>query len=211
MRHAPFLFIAALIAVVALAGCGGDQRAAAGGADENTSSNRVAEATLPTGTSVDVTLATALTSETASVGDAWTGSTRSASVVDGRNVIPAGSSVSGTVTAVKPAQKGDRAMLDLGLASITVDGRTYRVQGSTEAVTAGSTRARNLGAIAGSAAGGALIGKAVSGTSKGAVIGGIVGGGVATGVVAASDGFQVVLKSGTPLTFTTSQAVAVRL
>jgi hypothetical protein len=38
----------------------------------------------------------------------------------------------------------------------------------------------------------------------------VVGGGVATGVVAASDGYQVVLKSGTPLTFTTSEAVAVR-
>ena len=40
--------------------------------------------------------------------------------------------------------------------------------------------------------------------TKGTVIGGIVGGGVATGVVAKSKGYQVVLKEGTPLTFTTS-------
>ena len=50
----------------------------------------------------------------------------------------------------------------------------------------------------------------MSGTGKGAVIGGIIGGGVATGVVAASDGYQVVLKPGTVLTFTTSEVVAVR-
>jgi hypothetical protein len=84
------------------------------------------------------------------------------------------------------------------------------VHGGTEAVIAGSTRARNLGAIAGSAAAGALVGKAVSGTGKGALIGGVIGGGVATGVVAASDGYQVVLKPGTALTFTTSEVIAVR-
>jgi len=84
------------------------------------------------------------------------------------------------------------------------------VHGSTEAIVAGSTRARNLGAIAGSAAAGALIGKAVTGSTEGAVAGAVVGGGVATGVVAASDGYQVVLKSGTALTFTTNEAMAVR-
>jgi hypothetical protein len=84
------------------------------------------------------------------------------------------------------------------------------VHGGTESIIAGSPRARNLGAIAGSAAGGALIGKAVSGSNKGALIGAVVGGGVATGVVAASDGYQVLLKPGTEITFTTSEAVAVR-
>jgi hypothetical protein len=38
----------------------------------------------------------------------------------------------------------------------------------------------------------------------------VVGGGVATGVVAASDGYQVLLKPGIALTFTTSEAMAVR-
>jgi hypothetical protein len=38
-----------------------------------------------------------------------------------------------------------------------------------------------------------------------------VGGGAATGVVSQTKGWQVVLKSGTPLTFTTSQALAVRI
>jgi hypothetical protein len=37
-----------------------------------------------------------------------------------------------------------------------------------------------------------------------------VGGGAATGVVSQSKGWQVLLKQGTPLTFTTSEAVAVR-
>lgn len=212
MRHAHFIY-AALVAVTVLSGCRGDDQVAQSGTDNSSggTSGRVAELTLPSGTAIDVTLATLLSSETAGVGTAWNGSTRNASVVDGRNVIPAGSSVSGTVTSVRPARKGDRAMLDLGLASVTVDGRSYHVRGGTEAIIAGSPRARNLGAIAAGTAAGALVGKAVSGSSKGTLIGAVVGGGAATGVVSQTKGWQVVLKEGTPLTFTTSQAVAVRL
>lgn len=202
MRYTRFVSIAALVAVTVLAGCRDGNQAAS---DTGGSVDNVAHITVPSGTPIDITLGTGLSSEHASVGDAWTGS-----VVNGINGIPAGSTVSGTVSAVKPAVKGDRAMLDLRLNSIMINGHNYPMNGGMEAVVAGSTRARNLGAIAGSAAGGALIGKAVSGTGKGALIGGVIGGGVATGVVAASDGYQVLLKPGTPLTFTTSGAVAVR-
>jgi hypothetical protein len=214
MRHAPFISSVALVAATVLSGCRTEQQVAQNGTN-NTSggmaTKHVAELTLPSGTSIDVTLATPLTSETASVGDAWTGSIRSASVLDGRTVVPAGSVANGTVTSVKPARKGDRAMLDLGLTSISVDGRRYRVHGTTEAIVAGSTRARNLGAIAGGAAAGALVGKAVGGSNKGTIIGAVVGGGAATGVVSQTKGWQVVIKEGTPLTFTTNEAVAVRL
>ena len=201
MRHSLWIFLFALAATVALSACRSDKQAA-----QNTGANEAtARLTVPSGTSLAVTLGTSLSSEDASVGDAWTGS-----VVNGRDGIPAGSVVSGTVSGVTAAKKGDRAMLDLALSSITVGGHRYPVHGSTEAIIAGSTRARNLGAIAGSAAAGALIGRVVEGSGKGAVVGGVVGGAAATGVVAGSKGWQVVLKSGTPLTFTTSEAVAVR-
>jgi transposase len=153
-----------------------------------------------------VTLNTRLSSESARVGDAWSGS-----VLNDRHGIPAGSEVRGTVSAVRSAQKGDRAMLDLQLTSITAGGRSYAMHGGTEAIIAGSPRARNLGAIGAATAEGAVVGHAIGGSGKGTLIGAIVGGGAATGVVSQTKGWQVVLKSGTPLTFTTSQAVAVRL
>ena len=201
MRYPLWISLFALVAAVVLAGCGSQQEAAQS-TGNNTATSQV---TVPSGTSLEVTLGTSLSSEDASVGDAWTGS-----VLNGRDGIPAGSVVSGTVSAVKAAKKGERAMIDLALSSITIGDHRYPVHGSTEAIIAGSTRARNLGAIAGSAAAGALIGRAVGGSGKGAVIGGVVGGAAATGVVAGSKGYQVLLKSGTPLTFTTSEAVAVR-
>jgi hypothetical protein len=207
MFHARWIACFALASAVAVSGCRDDGQTLQSKGDGTAA---VASLTIPSGTSLEVTLNTTIDSKTASVGDSWTGSVRNSPVLDSRAAIPVGSVVSGTVTGVKPAKKGDRAMLDLGLTSITVADHSYPADGSTEAIIAGSTRARNLGAIAGSAAGGALIGKAVTGTGKGALVGAVVGGGVATGVVAASEGFQVVLKPGTALTFTTSEAIAVR-
>jgi hypothetical protein len=210
MRRTSVIATYLLFATIALSGCRSDDRAAQSGAVVPAEARHAGDLTLPTGTSLDVTLGSSISSASASVGDAWSGSTTSSTSVGGHNVIPSGSGVSGTVSGVTPAHKGDRAMLDLQLTKVTVGDRTYHVRGGMESVVAGSTRARNLGAIAGSAVAGAIIGKAVGGTGKGALIGGVVGGGVATGVVAESKGWQVVLKQGTPLTFATSEPLAVR-
>lgn len=208
MRHAHFIISVALVATAVLSGCRAENTSTsvAGG----TTTSRSSDLTLASGTSVDVALASQLSSETASVGSSWSGTVRNALIIDGRTVVPVGSWVAGTVTSVKPAHKGDRAMLDLGLTSVTVGDHSYHVHGSMESVVAGSTRARNLGAIGLSAAAGAIVGHQVGGNDRGTVIGGLIGAGAATAVVAESDGYQVVLKAGTPLTFTTSESVAVR-
>ena len=201
MRYPLWISLFALAATVALSGCRNNQQAAQN-TDNGTAASHV---TVPSGTSLEVTLGTGLSSETASVGSAWTGS-----VLNGRDGIPAGSAVRGTVSVVRAARKGDRAMLDLALTSITVGDHRYPMHGSTDAIIAGSTRARNLGAIGVATAAGAIVGHAIGGSGKGTLIGAIVGGGAATGAVSQTKGWQVVLKTGTPLTFTTSEAVAVR-
>lgn len=165
--------------------------------------------TVPAGTVLTVTVTSPISSETAQVGDAWSGVVKNNVVVGEKTVIPSGSAVSGTVSAVKSAAKGDRAMLDLAIGSMTVEGAGYTTNATTTAIEAGSTRARNLGAIAGTAGAGALIGGAVGG-KKGALIGGLIGGAGASGAVAKSKGYQVVLKEGTELTFSTSEAVNIK-
>jgi hypothetical protein len=203
MRHTQVLTAIALVAATVLAGCRPNEQAV-----QNDTRNTL---TLPSGTPVEITLGTSITSETANVGDSWSGTIRSASVVGGRDMMAVGSSVSGTVTAVTAAHSGNRAMLDLGLTSVTVEGRNYHVRGGMESVVAGSPRARNLGAIGAATVAGAVIGHQVGGSDKGTVIGGLIGGAAATGVVSQTKGYQVVLKQGTPLTFTTTQAIAVSL
>ena len=203
MRHAHWMLMAALITTTTVSGCNENKSANQGESSSDNSSNTM---TVPSGSAIEVSLDTPLSSETAGTGTAWSGT-----VLKGREGIPAGSSVAGTVTGVTPAKKGDRAMLDLGLTAITIDGRRYAVHGGTEAIIAGSPRARNLGAIGAATVAGAVVGHQVGKSDKGTVVGGLIGAGAATGVVSQTKGWQVVLKTGTPLTFTTSQSMAVRL
>jgi hypothetical protein len=165
--------------------------------------------TVPSGTGLDVRLAQSISSETAHTGDPWRGIVTSAVEIDGHEVIPAGSTVEGVVVAAKEARRGDRAKLELGVRAIRIGDRRVSLRANAEPVIAGSTRARNLGAIAGGAAAGALLGKAIGGDGGDATRGAIVGGAVATGAVAASKGYQVVLKDGTVMTFVVNQNVAV--
>jgi hypothetical protein len=164
VRDSVSVAFAALAAALLLTSCAGDEKSTQNSSNVSTDT-RVAHLTIPSGTSIEVAVNTTISSETAKVGDVWNGT-----MITERDGLPAGSVVNGTVTAAKPAQRGDRARLELGLGSITVKGDKALAQGGAEAIIAGSTRARNLGA----------------------------------------DGYQVVLKSGTPLTFTTSAAMAVR-
>lgn len=252
-RTTTLLAAAALIAAMALAGCGGSQtdQAAETATDSLLAANpledlpgditpqedfELAEApapprketkpapkpkpapppapvdpgvTIPAGTPLTMTMSVEVNSEFAKAGDQWTGVITEPVIIGTDAPIPAGSTVNGVVTAAKEAESGDRAMLLLTVTSITVNGKTHNMMASTDSIIAGSTRARNLGAVAGAGAAGALIGKAVGGT-KGAVIGGLLGGTAGAVGAAKSKGYQVVLKEGTELTFYVTQDAVVK-
>jgi hypothetical protein len=190
-------------------GCNESSNSAQAATGQGTSAHRDATRSLASGTTLHVTLGSTITSETAAVGDAWHGTIASSVETSNGGMIVAGSDVDGVVTQALGAKRGSRAMLALEVRSISVNGRSEGVTATAEPVIAGSTRARNLGAIAGSAVAGALIGKVV-GDGKNAAVGGLIGGAAATGVVAESKGYQVELKSGTEMNFTVQQTVAMR-
>jgi hypothetical protein len=165
--------------------------------------------TVDAGTALNIGVDTQVSSETANVGDSWTGTVKENVIVGDRVVFPAGSVVSGVVSEVLPAERGKLARLGLSVTGITVNGNKTPVEAGMETIEAGSPRARNLGAVAGGAAAGALIGRAVGGSGKGALIGGLIGAGAAGAGVAKSKGYQVVLKEGTVLTFNVKAPVTV--
>jgi len=165
---------------------------------------------IPAGTALKIAVNAQLTSETAQTGDAWEGTITEPLVIGTAAPIPAGSVVHGVVKAVKPAQKGDRAMMQLAITSVEVDGRRHSLNATGEEIVAGSTRARNVGAVAGGAAAGALIGKAVGGSGKGALIGGLIGAAGSGAAVASSKGYQVTVKEGAVMTFTTDETVTMK-
>ena len=158
-------------------------------------------ATVAAGTGLKISMGTALTSETATVGQEWTGSIAEAVVVGNMAPFPTGSVVHGVVDGVLPAEKGERAVLVLRVTSIEANGKSLHIGATADSIVAGSTRTRNVGAVVGGAGAGALIGRAIGGSGKGALIGGLIGGAAATGVVAKSKGFQATVKEGVELVF----------
>lgn len=164
---------------------------------------------VPAGTAIAVTMNTAITSETAQPGDAWSGTVKEPLIIGTSAPIPAGSVVHGVVRAAKPAEKGDRAMLLLAITSVEVNGKSHDLDATADSLIAGSTRARNVGAVAGGAAAGAILGKAIGG-NKGALIGGVLGGaGTAVGV-SQTKGYQSTVKEGQELTFKVDRNIRMR-
>ena len=157
--------------------------------------------TIAAGTELKVAFGSAVNSETAKPGDSWSGTLSDALTIGSAAPFPAGSTVSGVVEAAQGAARGDRAFLVLRVTSIEANGSSHPISAEADSLIAGSTRKRNVGAVAGGAAVGALLGKALGGSTKGAVIGGILGGAAATGAVANSKGFQVDVPQGKALVF----------
>lgn len=84
------------------------------------------------GTRIDVLLGAGLSSETASVGDAWRGSVTADVAVLNGGVIPAGSPVEGVVAIAEPAGTGLPGRLQLGVRTIRVNGRDEPIRATTE-------------------------------------------------------------------------------
>ena len=194
-------------ALLLMTGCNEPKPGAVAGGTEGygTTSTRF----LRSGTTIRVAVSGDITSETASVGDVWHGTVSENVSTQNGGSIPPGSEVSGVITGATPAKRGSRAMLELGIRSIRVDGRNEAGGASAAPVIAGSTRTRNVGAVAGGALVGALIGRSV-GDGRNAAVGGLVGGAATAGALAGTKGYQVVLSDGTIMNFTVSRTVAMR-
>jgi outer membrane protein with glycine zipper len=158
--------------------------------------------TAAAGAFVDLAVGDTLSSRTTKVGDTFT-----ASVVDdvkdasGRVVIPAGSTVSGSVIAVKPAPNPTTpGTLSLQLNSVSVHGTDYPLQAridSLETVRQGrGVTGGDAAKVGAGAAAGAILGRIVGKNTKGAVIGGVVGAVVGTGVAAQTKDADIVLPKG---------------
>jgi hypothetical protein len=158
--------------------------------------------TAAVGTFVDLAVDDTLSSHSTKAGDAFT-----ASVVEdvkdaqGRVVIPAGSIVHGTVSAVKPAPNPSTpGTLSLTLNTVTVRGTDYAIAASIdslETVRQGrGVSGVDVAKVGAGAAAGAILGRIIGKNTKGAVIGGVVGAVVGTGVATSSKDSDIVLPKG---------------
>ena len=153
--------------------------------------------TVPAGTEMEVQLAQTISSESARRGDAWRGVLVQPVVVDGREVIPAGSGIEGTVVSAAEPRHGNQACLELGVRAVRVGDRKTALMADGVRVLARSPRTRNLGAIASGTTSGALVGQVIDDNET-----------AASTQLADMPRYQVVLQEGTPRTFVLREDVS---
>ena len=129
---------------------------------------------------MSVRLGSAVGSKTSNAGEGFNGTLANSVSVQGVRAIPAGASVTGTITDAKSAGKfKGAASLGLTLQSITIHGTSYPVSTNVYSQQTTGKGKRTAGFVGGGAGGGALIG-GLAGGGKGALIGGLVGAGAGT-------------------------------
>jgi hypothetical protein len=172
------------------------------------------EITIPAGTTLPVTLRTAVASDTSQVEDQVRGTLRRAITVEGIEVLPAGAVIVGHVTdAVRSAKVKGRARVAFRFTRIDLPGEggpPMIVRTGTVARLAPATKKRDAATIGGGAVGGAIVGGLIGG-GDGAAKGAAIGGAGGTGVVLATRGKEVRLEAGAPISVKLTQPLTVRV
>jgi hypothetical protein len=162
---------------------------------------------IPAGTSIAVTTNEDLGSKISQPGQTFTAVVARSVYVQGKQVIRAGASATGTVVDAKALGrfKGG-AELDLRLDTVRASGATYQISSSTISRAEAGKGKRTAGLIGGGAGGGALIG-ALAGGGKGALIGGLIGAGAGTAGAGLTGKKDIVIPAESTLTFKLEHSV----
>lgn len=169
------------------------------------------EITIPSGTALQLSLNTAVASDTSRVEDAVSAELTSPVIVGGRTVLPAGAVVAGVVTDADDSDRvKGRAHVGFEFTSLTTGGSRYAISAAPISRLASATKGEDATKIGIGAGAGAIIGGLLGG-KKGAAEGAAVGGGAGTGVVLATKGKEIRLASGTDVSTQLTAPLTIRV
>jgi hypothetical protein len=126
----------------------------------------------------------------------------------GRVVIPAGATVTLTITEIRESEnKGDKTgKLTLTPTEVVFGGQTYAINASAHALDRHlvdrKTNAGDIAKVGAGTAAGALVGRVIGGNTKGAVIGGVIGGAIGTQRAVETQDRDVVVPAGSRVELT---------
>jgi len=169
------------------------------------------DVTIPSGTTLPLSLTSSMASDTSAVEDPVTATLTRAVTIDGREALPAGTRLAGNVTQVDDSGRvKGRAMIAFRFTSLQADGERYDVQTAALTRVASATKSEDATKIGIGAGAGAVIGGLLGG-GDGAAKGAAIGGGAGTGVVLATKGKEMRLAPGADVTSRLTAPVTVRV
>ena len=169
------------------------------------------EVTIPTGTTLRLSLASSVGSDTSNVEQPVRATLRSPVSVGGQVVLPQGSEVTGVVTDAKGSGRvKGRARIAMRFSGLRANGESYDIKTSGYAQEAAATKKQDAEKIGIGAGAGAAIG-AILGGGSGAAKGAAIGGAGGTGVVLATKGKEVRLGPGAAITTRLTAPLTVRI
>ena len=158
------------------------------------------EVMIPEGTSLSVSVTTAVASDSSKLEDPVRGTLAKPIVVSGSTVVPTGSVLTGSVIeATQSARVKGRAAIAFRFDRLTIRAETHEIQTASVRREAAATKGKDAKKIGIGAGVGAVIG-GVAGGGSGAAIGAAVGGGAGTAAVLATRGSEVEVPAGTTVT-----------
>lgn len=192
--------------VAGLVACG--QSTPRSGAD-NGNGRSDAGLTLASGTQIEATTERTISSRNDKAGETFTASvTSDVKNGAGRVVIPAGSTLTLTITELKSATDKSKAdgRITVAVSSVTVGDQTYPISGTITSM-AHTLKGRGVGeAEVGKTAAGVVIGgvagRIIGGDATGTIIGAVVGGAAGAAVAVETANRDVVVVAGTSLVVT---------
>jgi hypothetical protein len=173
--------------------------------------------TVPTGTRLDLTINDELSSRKNKPGDTFTAKVFSAvRDASGTVVIEEGSTVNGSIVAVKPApNRRTPGTLTIALSTVEMDGKTFPIRATIDSVQREYRKqpidAKDAAKVGVGAAAGAVIGQVISKNTKGTVIGAVVGGIAGAGVAAETKDLDIVIPDGSHVLVTVTEPMKIAL
>jgi hypothetical protein len=192
---------------------GGDgAKAPAGGPSVPAAAVEYREVTLPAGTVLPVDLGTTVGSDISRVEQPVQGTLRRAVMSNGIEVLPAGTAVSGHVTAARrPGKVKGRGFIALRFTRIDTPGAgSTQMSTATVSRTAPATKEKDALKIIAPATAGAIIGR-IAGDKGDARKGAVIGGAAGTGYVLATRGKEIQIAKGSDLAIRLTAPLTVRV
>jgi len=183
--------------------------------EASAASEATASVVVPSGTEIQLELATPLSTENSRTGDRFDATVLAPVMRDGNTAIPAGATVRGRVTAVQPPSDDRPAVLKLDFDQIEAFGETYPLDATLTRADietgSDSSTGEDVAKVGVGAAAGAVLGRVIGGDATGTLVGAAVGAAAGTAIVLSNKDEVATMEEGSVMTIRLDDSLRIDL